>query len=80
MADIGTLSIELSPIVMGVGEDDDGATGVAEEAVNGPGREGEGFATLAAPEPEFDAVGGLEGVVLVAVEEEPVGKWDDGNS
>ena len=65
-ADFSAFEVEFHAVGFGVAEDGDEASGIVEEAINGPGSEGEGFAGLAAPEPDFDAVYFiLKGVPLV---------------
>ena len=66
---MGAFEVEFHAVEAGIGEDIDGATRVFEETIDGPGGEGEGLAGLAAPEPDFDAVGAVfEGVALVRAE------------
>jgi len=65
---LGDGLVEVDAVGFGVGEDGDEAAWACEEAVNGPGGEGVGFAGLAGPEPEFEAGRGLEGFCLVGAE------------
>ena len=68
LADVGDFFVEFDAIGFGVGEDGDEAAWAGEEAVDGPGGEGVGFAGLAGPEPDFDAGLGVEGLLLVGAE------------
>ena len=58
VADFGAAAVEFDAVGAGVGEDGDEAARAGEEAVDGPGGEGEGFSGLAGPEEDLDA-GGL---------------------
>ena len=66
-ADFGAFEVEFHAVGFGVAEDGDEASGILDEAVHGPGGEGEGFAGLAAPEPDFDAILAIiEGGLLIS--------------
>ena len=68
-ADFGAFEVEFHAVGFGVAEEGDEAAGILDEAVHGPGGEGEGFAGLASPEPDLDAVGAVfEGGALVGAE------------
>ena len=59
VADFGAFGEEFGAVFAGVGEDGDEAAGAGEEAVDGPGGEGEGFADLAGPMKDEDAGGAV---------------------
>lgn len=73
-ADFGAAAVEFDAVLAGVGKNGDGSARAADEAMHGPSGEGEGFAGLAAPKPDLNAVGlVLEGGELVGAEVEEGG-------
>lgn len=81
VTDLGAFAMEFDAVEAGVGKDGDEATGAGEDAVNGPGGEGEGFAGLAAPKEDLVAGGVVfEDLLLVRTEREEgrVGNGDFG--
>ena len=72
---MGAFVVQLGTILKGVGEDGDETTGALDEPAHGPSGEGKGFSGLAAPHPNFEAVGAVEiGFELVRTENER-GAW-----
>ena len=56
-SDLGAFLVELGAVGDGVGENGDEPTWAGEEALDSPAGKGEGLAGLAAPHPDFEAVG-----------------------